>query len=154
MPFYVCLKPNGLRECLNVKVPHDNNQTHRHKIKIKNFKGYGTSTAATDRRVKKRRKTKPKDWRREKKVFRRGGGAGEEDLTICGGCQGYMDFFSEVFCVVYFFHLLYIFAHQETPRWTTLSKTEENEKNSEALPSRSKIQPNRSWFLFCFLFFF
>lgn len=67
MPFYVCLKPNGLRECLNVKVPHDNNQTHRHKIKIKNFKGYGTSTAATDRRVKKRRKTKLKDWRREKK---------------------------------------------------------------------------------------
>lgn len=113
MPFYVCLKPNGLRECLNVKVPHDNNQTQR---QIKNFKGYGTSTAATDRRVKKRRKTKPKDWRREKKVFRRGGGAGEEDLTICGGCQGYMDFFSEVFCVVYFFHLLYIFAHQETPR--------------------------------------
>lgn len=26
-----------------------------------------------------------------------------QDLTICGGCQGYMDFFSEVFCVVIFF---------------------------------------------------
>lgn len=53
-----------------------------------------------------------------------------QDLTRCGGCQGYMDFFSEVFCVVSFFFLLYFFAHQETPRWKTFSKTERKDKHS------------------------
>lgn len=49
------------------------------------------------------------------------------DLKRHGGCQGYMEIFSEVFCVVsfiYFFNLLYIFAHQETPRWKRSSKTQ------------------------------
>lgn len=61
-----------------------------------------------------------------------------QDLTICGGCQGYMDFFSEVFCVVKHFFLLYIFAHQETPRWKILSKTERNKHSG--LLSRTQIQ--------------
>lgn len=35
-----------------------------------------------------------------------------QDLTICGGCQGYMDLFSEVFCVVSFFFFFYFtFLH-------------------------------------------
>lgn len=63
----------------------------------------------------------------------------EQDLTKCGGCQGYMNFFSEVFCVVFFFLLLYIFAHQETPRWKTLNKTERKNKHS-ALLSQTQIQ--------------
>lgn len=72
------------------------------------------------------------------------------DLTICGGCQGYMDFFSEVFCVVsfFFFLLLYIFAHQETPRWKTLSKTERKNKHS-ALLSQTHVQSKRSFSCFC-----
>lgn len=48
-----------------------------------------------------------------------------QDLTICGGCQGYMDFFSEVFCVVSFFFLLlllYIFAHQENNKMENIIK--------------------------------
>ena len=62
-----------------------------------------------------------------------------QDRTICGGCRGYMDLFSEVFCVVKHFFLLYIFAHQETPRWKILSKTERNNKHSGLL-SRTQIQ--------------
>lgn len=75
-----------------------------------------------------------------------------QDLTICGGCQGYMDFFSEVFCVVSFFFLLllYIFAHQETPRWKTLSKTERKNKHP-ALLSRTRLQSKRPFFWFVFL---
>lgn len=48
-----------------------------------------------------------------------------QNLTICGGCQGYMDFFSEVFCVVSFFFfllLLYIFAHQENTKMENIIK--------------------------------
>lgn len=64
-----------------------------------------------------------------KEETKQGGGGGNEerkgrmmsvdghDLTIYGSCQGYMDFFSEVFCVVSFF-LLYIFAHQKKTKKT------------------------------------
>lgn len=41
-----------------------------------------------------------------------------QDLTICGGCQGYMDFFSEVFCVVSFFFSSSL--HFCTPRNTKM----------------------------------
>lgn len=33
----------------------------------------------------------------------------EQDLTICGGRQSYMDFFSEVFCVVIFTFFFFSF---------------------------------------------
>lgn len=74
-----------------------------------------------------------------------------QDLTICGGCQGYMDFFSEVFCVVsFFFLLLYIFAHQETARWKTLSKIERKDKHSVLL---SRMQILSKCLFLCFFSF-
>lgn len=74
-------------------------------------KSYGTSTGATH--CMEKRKQSKRGKRREKGQMMSVDG---QDLTIYGSCQGYMDFFSEVFCVVSFF-LLYIFAHQKTPRW-------------------------------------
>lgn len=88
----------------------------------------------------------------KKQVEKEGRGTGDgsaqetgddgQDVTICGGCQGYMDFFSEVFCVVllFFFFLLYIFAHQETQRWKTLTKTERKNKLSIAFPNMERVK--------------
>lgn len=56
------------------------------------------------------------------------------DLTICGGCRGYMDIFSEVFCVVSFstFFFFFTFLHtKKHQRWKkTWSKTERKSKHS------------------------
>lgn len=78
-----------------------------------------------------------------------------QNLTICGGCQGYMDFFSEVFCVVsiFFFFFFFTFLHtKKTPRWKTLSKTKRRNKHSTLL-SRTQIQSKRSVFLSVLVFY-
>lgn len=158
MPFCVCLKPNGLRECLNVKVPHDNNQTQRHKIKIKNFKGYGTSTAATDRRVKKRRKTKPKDWRREKKVFRRreGGGAGggwrgSDNMWRLSRLHGFL--FWGILCCIFFSSSLHFCTPRNTEMNNVIKDWRKWEKLwSTAFPVEDSAKPLVVFvFVFCFL---
>lgn len=41
----------------------------------------------------------------------------EQHLTICGGRQSYMDFFSEVFCVVIF---KFFFLHTKKPQNTKM----------------------------------
>lgn len=46
-----------------------------------------------------------------------------QDLTIGGGCQGYMDFFSEVFCVVFFlFKFLHTTKYQDVKRYQRLKE--------------------------------
>lgn len=55
-----------------------------------------------------------------------------QDLTICGGCQGYMDFFSEVFCVVSFFFFFYFtFLH---------TKKQQDGKHYQRLKERTNTQ--------------
>lgn len=54
-----------------------------------------------------------------------------QDLTICGGCQGYMDFFSEVFCVVSFFFSSSL--HFCTPRNTKMENIIKDWKKEQTL---------------------
>lgn len=79
-----------------------------------------------------------------------------QDLTICGGCQGYMDLFSEVFCVVNFFFfllLLYIFRtpRRNTEMEKTLSKTERKNKTlqSATFPDPDSVKALVLCFVFC-----
>lgn len=81
---------------------------------------YGTSTGRYALHGKRGKRGKEREIANEKCPEMTVDG---HNLTRCGGCQGYMDFFSEVFCVVRFFFFTF-FAHQETPRWKTFSKTE------------------------------
>lgn len=57
-----------------------------------------------------------------------------QDLTICGGCQGYMDFFSEVFCVVSFFFSSSSSLHFCTPR------KQQDGKHYQRLKERTNTQ--------------
>lgn len=93
------------------------------------IKSYGTSTGryALHGKRSKRGKTKTKDSRWKCPEMTVDG----QDLTWCGGCQGYMDFFSEVFCVVSFFFFFFNFLH---------TKKHQDGKHFQRLKERTNTQ--------------
>lgn len=76
-----------------------------------------------------------------------------QNLTICGGCQGYMDFFSEVFCVVSFFfsssslHFCTPRKHQDGKHYQRLK---EGTNTQRYFPERRFSQSARFFFPFLF----
>lgn len=98
-------------------------QKKRRKKKVNGIKSSGTSSGryalhGIKRRMKKREKKEEEEWMRSGQ--RQWRFDGRDNLTRCRGCQGYMDFFSEVFCVVIFFFFNYFFFIFCTPRNTKM----------------------------------
>lgn len=98
-------------------------RTHMRMWNQSGIKSYGTSTGCYALHGK-RSKRGNKDKGQEMSVDGR-------DLTICGGCQGYMDFFSEVFCVVSFFFSSSL--HFCTPRNTKMENIIKDWKKEQTL---------------------
>lgn len=110
---------DGLQEHLRPKNVHK-------EVMRKWNQSYGTSTGRYTLHGKRGKRGKERERANEKCPEMTVDG---HNLTRCGGCQGYMDFFSEVFCVVRFF----FFSFFCTPRNTKMENIFKDWKRAQPL---------------------
>lgn len=137
--------------CERFKTKNVHKSKDRTRMRMQNqsgIKSYGTSTGRYTLHGKKKQEWKTKT---QMKVPRRWVLMGQ-DLTICGGCQGYMDFFSEVFCVVSFFFSSTL--HFCTPRNSKMENIIKDWKKGQTLSVTFPNADSVKVLVFVFFFFY
>lgn len=128
-------------------------RTHCEDVKPKQYKKLWNLHWALRTAWQKKQEGKNKDKGQEIKTKCPGDESwwtGSDNMWRLSRLHGFL--FWGILCCNFFFHLLYIFAHQETPRWKTLSKTERKNEHS-ALLSQTTFQSKCSFFFFFFCFY-